>query len=171
MIEDLVKKAKKGDSEAFSDLIKYFQNDLYKVAKCRLEKEDDVLDALQETIISAFNSIKNLSNIKAFKPWIIKILINNCNAIYRENKDSNTIPIDQYDIDNCNASTYNISSNIEFESLISVLSQEEKTIMVLYYSERYTTKEISKILKVNESTIRSKILRIKKKLKIILEEV
>lgn len=171
MIEDLVKKAKKGDHKAFSDLIKYFENDMYKVAKCRLEKEDDALDALQETIISAFNSIKNLSNAKAFKAWIIKILINNCNAIYRENKNSNTISIDQYDIDNSDISTYDISSNIEFESLISILNQEEKTIMILYYSEKYTTKEISKILKINESTIRSKILRIKKKLKIILEEV
>lgn len=171
MIENLVKKAKKGDQKAFSDLIKYFENDMYKVAKCRLEKEDDVLDALQETIISAYNSIKNLSNTKAFKSWIIKILINNCNAIYRKNNDSNTISIEQYDIDSCNASTYDISSNIEFESLISILSKEEKTIMILYYSEKYTTKEISKILKINESTIRSKILRIKKKLKIILEEV
>ena len=49
--------------------------------------------------------------------------------------------------------------------LIRNLEADEKLILTLYYCSGYTTKEISKILKKKESTIRSKISRSKQKLK------
>lgn len=55
--------------------------------------------------------------------------------------------------------------NIDFQFLIKNLKNDEKTILTLYYCEQYTTKEISAILRKNESTIRSKISRAIKKLK------
>lgn len=130
-----------------------------------------MLDAIQETIILAYSSIRKLINVKSFKTWIIKILINKCNEIYREKTTSKTVSLDAYELEKYNLNKEDDFSSVEFESLMSVLSKEEKTIMILYYSEKYTTKEISKILGINESTIRSKISRIKKKLKIILEGV
>lgn len=42
---------------------------------------------------------------------------------------------------------------------------EERTIIAMYYSQNYTTKEISDILNIKESTIRSKMLRAKAKIK------
>lgn len=130
-----------------------------------------MLDAIQETIILAYSSIRKLINVKSFKTWIIKILINKCNEIYKEKTTSKTVPLDAYELEKYSLNKEDDFSSVEFESLMSVLSKEEKTIMILYYSEKYTTKEISKILGINESTIRSKISRIKKKLKIILEGV
>lgn len=55
--------------------------------------------------------------------------------------------------------------NIDFQFLIKNLKNDEKTILTLYYCEKYTTKEISVILRKNESTIRSKISRAINKLK------
>ena len=49
--------------------------------------------------------------------------------------------------------------------LIKNLDYEEKIILTLYYCSNYTTKEISKILKKNENTIRSKMSRAKIKIK------
>ena len=58
-----------------------------------------------------------------------------------------------------------IEDKIDFFELLSDLNYEERTIMAMYYSEEYTTKEIADILKSNESTIRSKIQRAKQKIK------
>ena len=50
-MNELIKKAKKGDKSAFSEVILYYQNDLYKIARTRLSENADIEDAVQETII------------------------------------------------------------------------------------------------------------------------
>ena len=70
-MDDLVKKAKQGDKQAFTELILAIKMDLYKIAKARLRNDEDVYDVIQETMIIAFNSIKKLKNVDSFKAWII----------------------------------------------------------------------------------------------------
>ena len=74
-MEELIQKAKNGDKEAFTTIMLSLEKDLYKIAKTRLKNDDDIYDAIQETIIEAFKSIKKLKNTEAFKTWIIRILI------------------------------------------------------------------------------------------------
>ena len=54
----------------------------------RLFSEDDVNEAVQNTIVNSFISIKSLRNQKYFKTWIIRILINECNHIYMAKKEN-----------------------------------------------------------------------------------
>lgn len=82
-MEELIKRAKDGDKEAFTTLMLSLEKELYKIAKARLKNDDDIYDAIQETIIEAFKSIKKLKKIEAFKIWIIRILINKTNDIFR----------------------------------------------------------------------------------------
>lgn len=90
-MEELVSKAKNGDSKAFTELIYMIRLDLYKIARTRLACQDDIDDAVQETLIEAFYSIHKLKEIKYFKTWIIRILINKCNKIYSKNKKNNDL--------------------------------------------------------------------------------
>lgn len=85
-MEELIQKAKNGDKEAFTTIMLSLEKDLYKIAKTRLKNDDDIYDAIQETIIEAFKSIKKLKNTEAFKTWIIRILINKTNDIFRRKK-------------------------------------------------------------------------------------
>ncbi len=49
---------------------------MYKVAKVRSNSEEDIGDAIQDTILSDYKSICSLKEVNYFKTWIIKILIN-----------------------------------------------------------------------------------------------
>ena len=80
-MEDLIEKAKKGDKESFTRLVLLVKNELYHVAKARLNNEEDVCDAIQETTITAYKNIKELKDSRYFKTWIIRILINESNLI------------------------------------------------------------------------------------------
>lgn len=62
-MEELIQKAKKEDKEAFTKLILEISNDLYKIAKTRITNTQDIEDAIQETMIEAFKSIKKLKDI------------------------------------------------------------------------------------------------------------
>ena len=85
-MEVLVRKAKKGDEEAFIKLIDNYMLQMYKVAKSRMSNEEAIGDAIQETIMSAFKNIKQLKRPEYFNTWLIRILINNCNSIMKDKK-------------------------------------------------------------------------------------
>ena len=163
-MEELVEKAKKED-EAFDKLILLIEKELYFIAKTRLKNEDDIADAIQETILACYKNLKTLRNNAFFKTWAIKILINKCNDIYKKRK--NNISFEDNEVENYIKVEDEI--NIGFEMLIKDLDAEEQLILTLYYYSKYTTKEISKMLKKNENTIKSKIIRARNKLRNQLE--
>ena len=88
-MEELVQRAKDGDKEAFTELVLRLENNMYKIAKIRLDNESNVEDAVQETILEAFKSIKKLKQNEYFKTWIVRILINKCNKIYKKTRKNN----------------------------------------------------------------------------------
>ena len=164
-MEELIEEAKRGNSNAFTELIVCIKNDLYKIARMRLTCEDDINEAVQETIIIAFKSVKKVRESKFFKTWIIKILINECNKIYKINQKNNFV---QYENVNYESNSYEIENKIndlDFDLLINLLNYEERIAITVYYLEDFTTQEISKILKEPEGTIKSRISRAKNKIK------
>ena len=164
-MEELIEEAKRGNSNAFTELIVCIKNDLYKIARMRLTCEDDINEAVQETIIIAFKSVKKVRESKFFKTWIIKILINECNKIYKINQKNNFV---QYENVNYESNSYEIENKIndlDFDLLINLLNYDERIAITLYYLEDFTTQKISKILKEQENKIKSRISRAKNKIK------
>lgn len=162
-MEILIKKAIKGDPEAFIELINKNEIALYKAAKAILNNEEDIGDAIQETILAAYKNIGTLKNIKYFKTWITRILINKCNDIIRKNK--NLVFINEY---KDGSYSEELDENLDFKNAFDNLSSEHKIVLNLYYVSGFSSREIAEILEVNESTIKSRISRGKKKLKSFL---
>lgn len=162
---------KNGDKDAFNKLIFYYQNDLYRIARSRLKNDDDAYDAIQETVLSAYNSINKLINISNFKVWLIRILINKCNDIYKSKNKFRDVSYKLYSEKNYESNSYQMESNLEINSLMSFLNDEERTILIMYYVQGYKSREIAKCLKIKESAIRMKIFRAKEKLKKNIKEV
>lgn len=160
---ELITHAQKGNMEAFSSLIMNFEQDLYRIASIRLKSADDIDDAIQMTIEKALKNIKRLKEPQYIKTWIIRILINNCNDICKRKKKN----IEYNENIELNVKNYNeeVDAKLDFYILIKSLNNKEKITMTLYYSENLTTKEISKILKEPESTIRNRISRAVSKLR------
>lgn len=167
-MEELVEKAKNNDKEAFSKLIMQIKKELYLIAKTKLKNDDDIGDAIQETIYKSYKNIRKLRDNSLFKAWIIKILMNECNNIYKKRSKYNISyednEMEKYIIDN------EKPDNMGFEMLIKDLDSEEKLILTLYYCSKYTVQEISKIAKINENTIKSKMVRARNKIKKKIEK-
>lgn len=165
---DLVKKAKAGDKNAFNSLILEYQDTLYRIAKARLNSEEDVCDAVQNTLISAYRSLKKLKNDNYFKTWIIRILINKCNDFYaRKDKDDVSFEVLE---SHKSLISKDFTNDFNINYLIDFLSKEEQMILTLYYAEDYNEKEIAKILGIKYATIRTKIKRAKEKIALKLRE-
>ena len=167
-MEELIKEAQNGDKNAFNKIFIAINDDLYKIAKSRISNEDDIADAVQETMIATFKNIKKLRDPSQFKKWVITILINKCNRIYRR-KYKNDVSIDEYNLDDIKTNNIiDIENDLNFFDIIKNLNYNERIIIVLYYMEEYTVKEIKEILKMNENTINTHLYRARQKIKLNL---
>lgn len=167
-MEELIEKAKNSDKKAFSELIITIEKELYLIAKTKLKSDDDIGDAIQETIYKSYKNLKKLRDNSLFKTWIIKILINECNNIYKK-KRKYVISYEEKEMENYIVAN-DEDGNIEFEILIKNLSSEEKLLLTLYYCSKYTIKEISQMTKIKENTIKGKLARARNKIRSQLEE-
>ena len=84
-MDALITEAKNGDKEAFVRLIRMNKQSLYKTAWIYLRDEQDIADALQNTILSCYENIQRLREPKYFKTWLMRILINECKDILCQN--------------------------------------------------------------------------------------
>lgn len=86
MNEVLIRKAKKGDKDAFCRLMDENVQSMYKIAAAYLKNDEDVADAIQDTILSCYENLKSLKQNRYFKTWMIRILINKCKDMIQKKK-------------------------------------------------------------------------------------
>lgn len=154
MIEHLLRKAKKGDSDAFCHLMDMQTQSMYKIARSYLKNNEDAADAIQDTILSCYENLTNLKNNKYFQTWLTRILINKCKDILHKKKltvYTDTVPdIPFYEDD---------FETTEWNQILAPLDEKYRYILLLYYMEGFNTRDISQILNMNESTVKTRLQR------------
>lgn len=144
------------NKEQFIEEILKYKQLLYRIALTRLKNEEDINEAIQETIISGYHNFQQLKDKSKLKSWIIKILINKCNYLYHKSKYK-IVPFEEVQIYISNEQENNLK--IDMERAINTLKYKERLIIVLRYYEMYSIKEIADLLKLNENTVKTKIRR------------
>ncbi len=173
-MKELIERLKSGDEIAFKELTQLIGNDLYRVARTRLKDDDDINDAIQNTMMYTYRNVKRIKNTESFKSWMLRILINECNKIYNSNKKKNNIfnkLVGNSEINSYDNSIQIVQDKMNFESLIDNLSYEEKLVITLHYNSQLSCSQIAKILNSSTNTIKSRMTRGVKKLKKFYEEV
>ena len=154
----LVRQAQNGNLDAFVQLMEQSKQSLYKVVKSYLKREEDVADAMQETVLSAYENLPNLREASYFKTWLTRILINRCKDILRQNQ--RVLPMEEIDSGTCPSP----EQDRGFYELLESLPEDYRTLFLLYYGEGFNTREIAELLDMNENTVKSRLQRGRTKL-------
>lgn len=163
VLEQEVELAQSGDREAFTRLIKANEASMYRIASAILQSDSERLDAAQEAVMKAYLSLHTLRNPKYFKTWLIRILINECRRITRQNNKVVVI----HDMKE-QASSHRFEETVELEDAINGLEEELRLCVTLHYLEDLPVKEVAGVLNHPEGTIKSRLSRARKKLAAIL---
>lgn len=167
MINDIeVKKAINGDIYAFQNLIESLKVYMYSIAIRYLKNEDDAGDAIGNTIILAYENIKNLRRTKYFKTWLTRILINECNKILKIRKK--VILLEDYEY---TEDTYKeeIEKDIDIKDYINSLPDIQKSVILMYFYEEMRIEEIANTLQIATGTVKSRLFNAKKSFRNIMK--
>lgn len=169
MIDELLfKKAASGDKECFIKLLEPIKDSLYKVAFMYLKNEDDALDCIQESIIKAIKSLNSLKEPQYFNTWITRITINTCKDYIK--KSNKVVSVDIKDYEN-----KLITENEDFDDMedmhkaLEKLSDKERELIVMRYLKDMSLKDISTTIDVPLGTVKSRLNRSLKRLKLHME--
>lgn len=167
-----IKQAKRGDKVAFEAIIMDNIDYLYRVAYTALRNEDNVDDAIQNTILKSFEKIHTLRKEEFFKTWITKILINECKNLMR--KEKKIVYLE--DVERTEEEyIQEKEAKMDIKEVLKHLNDDYREVINYYYIQEKKVSEISKILKVPEGTIKSRLSRARKimadMLKYNIEEV
>ena len=164
----LAEQAKKKDPQAFTMLYEMVYQDMYRFAYYYLGNPQDAEDVVGEAVLQAYEKFRSLKNEDAFKSWIFKILVNQCNSFLRKNIKNKT-----YELSEEPSYQMAFGDRMIVQEMLSELSEDERKIVALAVFGEYRGEDIARMLHMRHSTVRSKYRRALKKLenKILDEEV
>ncbi|MET0960481.1 MAG: sigma-70 family RNA polymerase sigma factor [Psychrobacillus psychrotolerans] len=161
---EIAKKAIKGDDKAFLQIMQLYKNTLYRTAYAFLKNEHDALEAMQEITFRAYQKIHTLKEPTYMKTWLVRIMMNYCQDQLKKKKRDSPSEILQT-IGYKEDTTY-----LEMNEAIASLSTAEQQLIFLKYFQNTKIKEIAKLEKIPEGTVKSRLHKALKSLRNFLSE-
>ena len=155
--------AKKGSSEAFARLYATVYKDLYHIALYSLKNTHDASDAVSDTVLDAFCSIHKLRDPEKFRSWIMTIL---SAKIKRKIKNFSSVTEEfTEELDDISEFDYD---SVELRNALEKLDSQSRLILSMSVLGGYTSEEISAVCNIKSGSVRSRLSRIKEKLRLEL---
>lgn len=169
---DIVRKAKKGDKEAFSELVTIYSERIYNLALRILRNREDAEDVLQETFLTVLQKLNTFDGRSNFFTWIYRIATNASLMKLRkkrlvfaelpENPDLGPRHDERIMVDwSQDPSFYIQNEEIKkiIDTAINQLSEIYRTVFILRDIEQLSIKETSKILNISEENVKIRLKR------------
>nr|WP_252230325.1 MULTISPECIES: sigma-70 family RNA polymerase sigma factor [unclassified Clostridium] len=163
-MQDTIRRCKLGDKEAFQELLQIVEKKALATAYFLSGKRGIAEDILQETYMKCFMEIDKLKDPEAFKVWFFRILVR---TGWKMSKKQSMLVATDITSEN-EALFYNEKQNEEniidtyetkhiVKSAINNLSENLKTVVILYYFNDMSIEEISKVTGCFKATVKSRL--------------
>jgi RNA polymerase sigma-70 factor (ECF subfamily) len=155
----LIKHLKKGSEKAYIQLIELYGDQLFRTCYLILKDKEDAEDVVQETLIRVLKNIESFKENSKLYTWIYQIALNLSRDILRKKVDFSSLEDEWVGEED---PQIDIEKKIDAEVLkksLKELSPIYNEVLVLFYLQEFSIKEISEMLKLSEGTIKSRLSR------------
>ncbi|HDN79419.1 MAG TPA: sigma-70 family RNA polymerase sigma factor [Chloroflexi bacterium] len=175
----LVERARKGDLDAFNELVIRYQKTAYNVAYRILGDAEAAADAVQDAFLKAFKNIRRFRG-GSFKSWMFRIVTNTCYDVLRARKrrpsssldgmevELNHTPLGDSGVESPEEYAIRQELNRLIQEAINSLPPEQRVIIVLSDIEGFDYREISETLGIPLGTVKSRLSRARAKVRDLL---
>jgi len=150
-------------NEAFTEAIIRMTPTLYRIARGQLMIEADQQDAVQEAIRRSWEKRENLKDERYLQTWVIRILLNACHDIQRHEKRV-------YPVSEIPDRPLDAPESADLRGALLQLKEKYRVPVILHYIEGYEIRHVSEILKIPASTVKTRLMRGRTRLRDILNE-
>jgi len=137
---------------------------VYRIAMSHTYNKTDSEDIFQEAFLKLVKNYEKLSDETHIKYWLIRVTVNLTKSYNSSWNKRKTELLNNEIVDNENIITDDL------RLIVEQLPHKYKTVIYLFYYERYSIKDIAEILKTKTGTVKSQLSRARNILKINLEE-
>ena len=172
-----ISQAQSGDLKSYSKLATKYQDMIFTLALRMLKNKQDAEDTCQDVLIKIYKNIKLYKSHAPFSAWVYRICFNeSINKIRklkssREDSDEHINSREDWIETNNILDSFDVSDrkNTIIQAMDS-LSDENRFLVMAYYFEELSIKEIEKITELSISNIKIKLHRARKQLYKILSK-
>src|ERR1043166_8704275 len=91
----LVQAAKKGDLEAFSELVRRYDRNVFRIAQHITHNEEDAQDVVQDAFLKAYQNLEQFQGNSKFYTWLVRIAVNEALMRLRKRRNDRTVSLDE----------------------------------------------------------------------------
>jgi RNA polymerase sigma-70 factor (ECF subfamily) len=173
-VEDsvLVRSAQDDNPRAFDELVRRYQDRVYRLTSGILRNDDDAAEALQDAFLSAFRGLKSFRTDSTFSTWLYRIATNASLMKYRRRRD-NHISLEQSQCPNDGTEPLQLpdwsaqpldelltaETREVMKAGIRLLSVDLRAVFVLRDIEDLSNAEVGAILELSVSAVKSRLHR------------
>jgi RNA polymerase sigma-70 factor (ECF subfamily) len=166
----MMKEVFMGTKEIIEDLYRQYAFNIQKVCYLYLGNVAASEDAMQETFLKAFQKYGYFRKKSNIKTWLTRIAINTCKDILRREKIKSLNTAVTEDI-----GTYANPQEITLEKMtvteaICKLPDELREVVILFYYQELSTRDIGNILGIPRTTIEFRLKKARNELKNVFKE-
>lgn len=163
--------------ELFNKIYKFYKSQVFSFCLSYLRNTYDAEEVTQEIFILLFRKIHTLKKVESFDAWLFKTSYL-CIVAYARKKQKEQITIrGEEELEGLLNDTFPTPEEKEdtnhiYQTIaggINKLSEKLKVVAYLFYVEEFKIQEISKILRIPEGTVKSRLSKVRKTLQLELE--
>ncbi len=175
---ELVRESRRGDKEAFRELVERHQRKILSVAIGMVHNRDDALELTQETFVKAFENLSKFKGESSFYTWLYRIVVNLAIDFRRRDRRHGTVSLadrpgggedlemslpDQRLADPYQqAKSHEIGERVR--QAIDELTPDHKVVILLREVEGLSYEDISRVMQCSKGTVMSRLHYARKKL-------
>jgi len=168
---ELIRECRRGNKDAFRELVERYQRKILSVAVGMLHNQDDALEVTQEAFVKAYGSLDRFKGESSFYTWLYRIVVNLAIDRRRRERRHGTVSFEDRpgggeDVEAALPSQrlsdpYQQAKSIELggrlRTAIAELTPDQKAVILLREVEGLSYDEISHVMQCPKGTVMSRL--------------
>lgn len=172
---DTVLQAQSGDLKAFETIVAQWRRRALGMITRMVGRPDDAEDIAQDVFVRLYTSLDKLRDAAQFEPWMYRLIANAAIDYLRRNKrvrirvsdlsDEQVFTVEKtLAIDDARGREQQREQRESVEQLLSLLSSEARTLLVLKEVEGLSIRELSEVFRISEDAVKVRLFRARQRI-------
>ncbi|MBZ5856747.1 RNA polymerase sigma factor [Flavihumibacter profundi] len=175
---DIIQLVRKGDQQAFAQLVTKYQNYVFTIILRYLPSREDAEEVAQDVFVKAYRSLGDFRGESKFSTWLYTITTTTCITFLRKNK----LDVQSLDNEKVFAQADNMDGGMRANQVeqksrvamvnqaIKMLSPEDAQVITLFYKGEQSLDEIAQVLGQETNAVKVRLHRARQRLKEKMEK-